>query len=125
MSQQGPLIVVSTAPRPSFATALDDAQMFPVIDATWADASRAIEQVQPAAVLVAMAAVAEPGFEALAKQIAARKPYLLLIARGAAYPALSVSFGERMGIVGALSIEAAAKHLNIRDIDGIVLGEGF
>jgi hypothetical protein len=44
MSQQGPLIVVSTAPRPSFATALDDAQMFPVIDATWADASRAIEQ---------------------------------------------------------------------------------
>jgi hypothetical protein len=195
MSQQGPIIVVSTAPRPSFATALDDAQMFPVIDATWADASRAIAQVEPAAVLVAMAAVAEPGFEALAKQIAARKPYLpliavdpqtplpenaipfsqagghferlaarlraalrvrtmhatvlrrlddaraqpipladidpardatvLLIGRGAAYPALSVSFGERMGIVGALSIEAAAKHLNIRDIDGIVLGEGF
>jgi hypothetical protein len=30
-----------------------------------------------------------------------------------------------MGIVGALSIEAAAKHLNTRDIDGIVLGEGF
>jgi hypothetical protein len=28
-------------------------------------------------------------------------------------------------VVGALSIEAAAKHLNIRDIDGIVLGEGF
>jgi hypothetical protein len=30
-----------------------------------------------------------------------------------------------MGVVGALSIEAAAKHLNTRDIDGIVLGEGF
>jgi hypothetical protein len=30
-----------------------------------------------------------------------------------------------MGVVGALSIEAAAKHLNNRDIDGIVLGEGF
>ena len=30
-----------------------------------------------------------------------------------------------MGVVGALSIEAAAKHLNARDIDGIVLGEGF
>ena len=28
-------------------------------------------------------------------------------------------------MVGALSIEAAAKHLNARDIDGIVLGEGF
>jgi hypothetical protein len=50
---------------------------------------------------------------------------VLLIGRGAAYPALSVSLGERMGVVGALSIEAAAKHLNARDIDGIVLAEGF
>ena len=50
---------------------------------------------------------------------------MLLIGRGAAYPALSVSLGERMGIVGALSIEAAAKHLNVRDVNGIVLGEGF
>src|SRR6185436_4928123 len=44
---------------------------------------------------------------------------------GAAYPALSVALGERMGVVGALSIEAAAKHLNLRDLDGIVLAEGF
>ena len=50
---------------------------------------------------------------------------MLLIGRGAGYPALSVSLGERMGVIGALSMEAAAKHLNIRDIDGIVLGEGF
>jgi hypothetical protein len=195
MSQQGPIIVVSTAERPSFATALDDAKIFPIIDIAWADASRAVAQLQPAAVLVAMSETAEPGFEALAKQIAARQPYLpliaidprtslpenaipfsqsggnfdrliarlraalrirtlhatvmrrlddepaartslpdsdpvrdatvLLIGRGAAYPSLSVSLGERMGVVGALSIEAAAKHLNVRDIDGIVLGEGF
>jgi hypothetical protein len=50
---------------------------------------------------------------------------VLLIGRGAAYPALSVALGERMGVVGALSIEAAAKHLNVRDLDGIVLAEGF
>ena len=195
MSQQGPLIVVSAAGRPSFASALDEAKMFPVIDAGWADASRAIEQLRPAAVLVAMAGTAESGLEALAGQIAAQRPYLpliaidpttslpenaipfsesngnfdrltarlraslrvrmlditvmrrldgeplartitsdfdpardatvLLIGRGAAYPALSVSLGERIGVVGALSIEAAAKHLNSRDIDGIVLGEGF
>jgi hypothetical protein len=50
---------------------------------------------------------------------------VLLIGRGAAYPSLSVAFGERMGVVGALSIEAAAKHLNTRDINGIVLGAGF
>ena len=195
MSQQGPIIVISTAGRPSFASALDEARMFPVIETNWADAARAVAQTQPAAVLVAMSEEVEPGFETLAKQIAARQPYLpliaidpktslpenaipfshsggsfdrltarlraalrvrtlhatvmrrldddpaepttlpetdpigdatvLLIGRGAAFPALSVSLGARMGVVGALSIEAAAKHLNTRDIDGIVLGEGF
>jgi GGDEF domain-containing protein len=33
--------------------------------------------------------------------------------------------GERVKMLGALSIEGAAKHLNARDIDGIVLGDGF
>lgn len=50
---------------------------------------------------------------------------VLLIGRGAGYPALSVALGERVGVVGALSMDAAAKHLNARDIDGIVVGEGF
>jgi hypothetical protein len=54
-----------------------------------------------------------------------RDATVLLIGRGAGYAALSVALGERMGLVGALSIEAAAKHLNTRDIDAIVLGEGF
>jgi hypothetical protein len=194
MSQQGPIIVVSTAERPSLAAALGDAQIFPIIDTVWVDASHAVEQLRPAAVVVAISGTDEPGFGPLAKQIAATLPYLpliaidpggvtlpenalpfsqigdnfdrltarlraalrvrtlhttvmrrlddapaqrklpsdpvrdatvLLIGRGAAYPALSVSLGERMGVVGALSIEAAAKHLNARDIDGIILGEGF
>jgi hypothetical protein len=196
MSQQGPIIVVSTAGRPAFVDALDEAKLFPVVNTAWNDASRAVAQVQPAAIVVAMSGIPEPGFAALAAQIAARQPYLpliavdpetalpenaipfsqsdgnfdrltarlraalrvrtlhstvmrrlddepaaratlldpaepardatvLLIGRGAAYPALSVALGERVGIVGALSIEAAAKHLNTRDIDGIVLGEGF
>jgi hypothetical protein len=55
----------------------------------------------------------------------ARDATVLLLGRGGAYPALSVALGERMGVVGALSVEAAANHLNTRDIDGIVLGEGF
>jgi hypothetical protein len=195
MSQQGPIIIVSTARRPAFASALDEAKLFPVVETPWADASRAVEQLQPAAVLVAMSDAVDSGLSALAKQIGARQPYLpliavdpsqdlpenaipfarsggnferliarlraalrvrtlhstvmrrldderakrttlpdtdpprdatvLLVGRGAAYPALSVSLGERMGVVGALSIEAAAKHLNARDIDGIVLAEGF
>jgi hypothetical protein len=193
MSQQGPIIVVANAGRPPFVNALDGAGIFPIINTARDDAPRAVEQLTPAAVVVA-SEVIETGFEALAKQIAATKPYLpliaidprtslpanaipfspsggnfdrlparlrtalrtrslhsivmrrldgdparitlansdpardatvLLIGRGAGYPALSVSLGERMGVVGALSIEAAAKHLNVREIDGIVLGEGF
>src|SRR5258708_26286094 len=79
MSQQGPIIVVSATRRPPFASALDEAKLFPVIETIWADASRAVEQMQPAAALVA-SPDAEPGFGALAKQIAAREPYLPLIA---------------------------------------------
>jgi hypothetical protein len=195
MSQQGPILVVSSDAWPSFVTALDDAKIFPVIQTGWADAARAVTQVQPAAVLAAMSGAAEARFAALAEQIAARKPYLpliavepksalpdnaipftqgagtidrlvvrlraalriralhatvlrrlddgaapqiklpdtdpardatvLLLGRGAGFPALSVAMGERMGVVGAFSIEAAANHLNTRDIDGVVLGEGF
>jgi hypothetical protein len=195
MSQQGPILVVSNARRPAFATALNQAGMFPVVETGWADACRAIEQLQPAAVVAAASGAVERHLAALAKQVAAQNPHLplvavdpegalpenaipfsqnsgnftrlivrlnaalrvrtlhatlmrrldenpvgqvpltntdpardatvLLIGRGAGYPALSVSLGERMGLIGALSIEAAAKHLNARDIDGIVLGEGF
>src|SRR5581483_9214292 len=49
-----------------------------------------------------------------------RDTTVLLIGRAGAYAALSVALGERAGVVGALSIEAAAKHLNTRDIDGVV-----
>ena len=49
----------------------------------------------------------------------------LLVGRSATYPALSVATGQHIGVIGALSIEAAARHLNVRDIDGIILGEGF
>ena len=62
MSQQGPIIVVSTASRPPFARALDDAKMFPVIETTWADAAGAVKQLQPAAVLVALSEGVAPGF---------------------------------------------------------------
>lgn len=66
-----------------------------------------------------------PTRPAIAEIDPVRDATVLLAGRGGAYPALSVALGERMGVVGALSIEAAAKHLNTRDIDGIVLGEGF
>jgi hypothetical protein len=192
MSQAGPILFVSNAERPGFVAGLDEARLFPVVDSDWASASRAVAEVQPAAVLAAASGGHEPHLAALAKTIAEQPLYLpmvavdpqgalpanalpfasrrdnserliarlraalrvrtlhatvlrrlpevkvslpqadpardatvLLIGRGAAYPALSVKLGERMSVIGALSIEAAAKHLNTRDIDGVVLAEGF
>jgi hypothetical protein len=193
MSQQGPILVVSSGEPSSVVATLSETGMFPVIESNWPEAAHAVEQLQPAAVLAS--GHAGPEFMALAAQVAELKPYVplvvidpqlplpenalpfaltvggfehlhcrlraalrvrslhatvlrriaddqatqiklsdtdpiqeatvLLIGRGAAYPALSVALGERMGVVGALSIEAAAKHLNARDFDGIVLAEGF
>ena len=50
---------------------------------------------------------------------------VLVAGRGPLYPALSTAMGERVKMVGALSIEAAAKHLEAREIDGVVVGDGF
>ena len=195
MSQQGPILVIGHNGRPSFAAALDEAGLFPVIDADWSNAVRAAADMQPAAVVADMTAVDRARFAALAQHIERRKPYLpliavepegelpenalplalsggnydrliprlraalrvralnaavlrrladeppgatkltatdpalhatvLLIGRGGGFPALSVALGERAGVVGAFSIEAAASHLANRDIDGVVIAEGF
>jgi hypothetical protein len=50
---------------------------------------------------------------------------VLLMGRGRSYPELSIALGERVGVVGALSVESAARYLGARDIDGIVIGDGF
>jgi len=194
MSQQGPILIVSHAGQQPLVRILDEAGLFPLIETDWADASRAVAQVEPVAVVAAMAGAREADMQSLAADIAGRKLYLPLIAvepsgalpvnalpfvqgrgkpdrlatrlraalrvralhatvlrrlhdegaptnlpqgdplteatvllmgRGGSYPALSVALGERMSIVGALSMEAAGKQLNTRDIDGIVLSEGF
>ncbi|HXW40681.1 MAG TPA: GGDEF domain-containing protein [Xanthobacteraceae bacterium] len=50
---------------------------------------------------------------------------VLVAGRGRSYPNLSVAVGERVAVVGALSIESAARALKNRDIDGVVIGDGF
>jgi hypothetical protein len=50
---------------------------------------------------------------------------VLLAGRGRSYPALSVAVGERVGVIGALSVENAARALHARHIDGVVIGDGF
>src|SRR3974390_3030129 len=50
---------------------------------------------------------------------------VLVAGRGPLYPALTTAMGERVKMIGALSIEAAARHLEAREIDGVVVGDGF
>jgi hypothetical protein len=54
---------------------------------------------------------------------------VLVAGRGRTYPPLAMAVGERLGggpgLIGALSVENAARHLNTRDVDGIILGDGF
>jgi hypothetical protein len=50
---------------------------------------------------------------------------VLCVGRGASYPALSVTIGERVGLIGAFSVEIATRFLNARDIDGVVIGDGL
>src|SRR5690242_8689372 len=183
MSQQGPILIVSKAGQKPLVRILEEAGLFPLIETDWPDASRAVAQVEPVAVLATMADAREADLQSLAGEIAAQNLYLPLIAieptktlpvnalpfaqgrgkpdrlvtrlraalrvralhatvlrrvqdeaahtglpqgdpladatvllmgRGGSYPALSVALGERMSIVGALSMEAAGKQLNTR-----------
>src|SRR5918999_2438066 len=50
---------------------------------------------------------------------------VLVAGRGRSYPALAVAVGERVGLIGALSVETAAKYLKARAVDGVVIGDGF
>jgi GGDEF domain-containing protein len=50
---------------------------------------------------------------------------VLVAGRGRNYPALTIAIGERIGLIGALSIEMARSYLGARDIDGVVIGDGF
>jgi GGDEF domain-containing protein len=50
---------------------------------------------------------------------------VLALGRGRSFPTLSVALGERVGVIGALSVEAAGRYLAARHIDGIAIGDGF
>ena len=50
---------------------------------------------------------------------------VLCLGRGRSYPILTTAIGERVGLIGAMSVETAGRYLNARDIDGIAVGDGF
>jgi GGDEF domain-containing protein len=198
MSLQGPILIVADKPATGLVQALAGAGAFPVIETTWRDASAALVEIKPSAIVASeppevevAAALAQklakaapiipmviclpddkssPLLDALtmseaapAEQLIARLGGLvrlralhatvigrartlkadrnivsdmpsgdplddatvLLVGRGRYHATLSVAVGERMGVMGALSIEAAARCLTARDIDGIVIGDGL
>jgi GGDEF domain-containing protein len=50
---------------------------------------------------------------------------VLVAGRGRNYPALTVAVGERLGLMGALALETARSYLEAREVDGVVIGDGF
>src|SRR5579859_4578957 len=122
MSLQGPILVVSTARQPLLKAALDDAKMFPMVDASWADASRAVAELQPAAVFVVTSGSTEQGLEALAKQIAARQPYVPLIAIDpeTSLPENAIPFSQSGASADRLSARLRAA-LRVRTLHATVL----
>ena len=200
MSLQGPILIVADEPAMGLAQALTAAGAFPIIETTWRDASTALAEIKPAAIVASEPGTADAAAAtALAQKLAKIAPIVpmvvrlrddkpcaladavtvaedaaaerliarlaglvrlralhataigrartlkaernivadmpagdplddatvLLVGRGRHHATLSVAVGERMGVMGALSIEAAARCLTARDIDGIVIGDGL
>jgi hypothetical protein len=200
MALLGPIVVVAENPATGTVEALSNAGAFPIVEARWADARAAIDEIQPSALLLAepepppnprLAQVLTSRIEAMsllmpvlarvgdgamiqipcALAVSVQEPMsrlidrlrsalrvrtlhatvlrrsgapaqpgkdcafpphgsldhatVLCVGRGRFYPALAVAVGERVGLIGAMSVETAARFLNSRDIEGIVIGDGF
>jgi hypothetical protein len=200
MALLGPVVVVAEHPATDMVEALGNAGAFPIVEASWADARSAIDEIQPSALVLAepepppnprLAQVLASRIEAMsllmpvlarladdgtvpipyALAVSVKDPMsrlidrlrsalrvrnlhatvlrrsvppgqpardcafplhgsldhatVLCVGRGRFYPALAVAVGERVGLIGAMSVETAARFLNSRDIEGIVIGDGF
>jgi GGDEF domain-containing protein len=200
MASLGPVVVVAENPAVEVVEALGNAGAFPIVEARWADARAAIDEIQPSALLLAepdpppdprVAQVLTSRIEAMhllmpvlarldergavpipyALAVSVKDPMsrltdrlrsalrvrslhatvlrragtaaqpakecafplhgsldhatVLCVGRGRFYPALAVAVGERVGLIGAMSVETAARFLKSRDIEGIVIGDGF
>src|SRR5262249_24437798 len=50
---------------------------------------------------------------------------VLVAGRGRSYPSLCTCASAHVGVVGALTVEGAAQALKAREIDGMIVGDGF
>ena len=200
MSLQGPILIVGGRSGDGLVQVFAGQGAFPVIEASWAEARRAVDEIKPSAIVASDPADADskPAL-ALSRRIAGVVPFIplivrlradeplalpdalpiaadapverlvarvssalrvralhaavlgrahtlkaerniiaelpagdpleeatvLVVGRGRNHPTLSVAVGERMAVMGALSIESAASCLKAREIDGIVIGDGL
>jgi hypothetical protein len=66
-----------------------------------------------------------PGMSSIHPDQQAEPGTVLVIGRGRNYRELGAATAERAGLISTLSIENAARFLCARDIDGILIGDGF
>ncbi|MDT3686801.1 MAG: GGDEF domain-containing protein [Pseudorhodoplanes sp.] len=50
---------------------------------------------------------------------------IIVAGRGRDYPGIATAVAERAGLIGAFSIEIAARYLKARDADGLLIADGF
>jgi hypothetical protein len=50
---------------------------------------------------------------------------VLVAGRGRSYPGLCTAAGAHVGVVGAFTVEGAARALKAREIDAMIIGDGF
>src|SRR5436190_1187110 len=105
MSIGASIVCVADGKMPGLIAALRAGIRYPVIEMRPEDAPTRLAAIQPGA--------------------APEQPTVLVAGRGGGYPALTLAVGERAGLIGALGFETAQRYLDGRDIDGIVVGDGF
>src|ERR1700719_4110560 len=125
MALLGPMVVVAEHPAAEAVEALGKAGAFPIVEATWADARAAIDEIQPAALLIAEPdARPNPRLaQVLANRIEAMGLVMPVIARvhrdgTAAIPnALAIPVEEPMGRL----IDRLRSALRVRNLHATVL----
>ncbi|MFL9825956.1 GGDEF domain-containing protein [Rhodoplanes sp. SY1] len=109
------LPIAADAPCERIVARLDSAQRVRTLHATVARRAALVAPETDAPVDAATHPATDPLDDAT----------VLVCGRGRTYPGLGTAVGERLGLIGALGIETAARYLNARDVDGIVVGDGF
>src|SRR5436309_1533171 len=121
MALLGPMLMVAESSAADLADVLGKAGAFPIAQMRWA---LRIRTLHATALRRSRASGPDKVFTFMPPNLL-EETAVLCVARGGSYPVLSAPIGERAGLIGALSIETAARYLNARDVDAVIIGEGL